>query len=116
MLKEKFKEYKKLTLIEKKIAARKHSAMNTKSKYSFPIMIILIVISYYIYEYVNNYILPVIILIAIIFYIIHEIKLRRWFNKNRIILTKKDFILYGTDYEIEKGCKNVKEKIRKIKR
>lgn len=109
------KKYKDLSYTEKKIASRMYSKQCKKSKFLFPLMILIIVVSYYTYEYITKLILPVLIAIAVILYIINSINVKKWFDKNNIKISKKDILIFGTNYEIEKSKEYAKEKIPQFK-
>ena len=109
------KKYKDLSYTEKKIASRMYSKQCKKSKFLFPLMILIIVVSYYIYEYITKLILPVLLVIAVILYIINSINVKKWFDKNNIKISKKDILIFGTNYEIEKSKEYAKEKIPRFK-
>ncbi|MEG1048181.1 MAG: hypothetical protein RSE48_01390 [Bacilli bacterium] len=111
------KKYKDLDFNEKKIASRMHAASSNQNRYSFPILIAIIIACYYISEYVNSYIVVPIIILAVTWYIAHEIQVKSWFDKNNIKITKKEIKLYGTELEIQKKLKELKDekKLSKLK-
>ena len=47
--------------------------------------------------------------------ILNSINVKKWFDKNNIKISKKDILIFGTNYEIEKSKEYAKEKIPQFK-
>lgn len=104
------KKYTELNKLEKKIAKRKYK--RTSSTFVFPVFISLIIIGYYLYEYVSNlFILPLVIIAILIFWYDNK-KTDKEFENLLVEIKKEDYIKYGYSFEIEGKVlnKNVKEK------
>lgn len=107
------KNYNELNKIEKKIAIRKYT--DPQSKFIFPIFISIIIIGYYLYEFVSNlFIIPLIVCSMLIFMLKNKRNIKELKNK-KIEITKEDYIKYGYSFELEKKKDNVskKEKVGK---
>ena len=103
------KKYNELNKLEKKIAIRKYKKNN--STFVFPVFISLIIIGYYLYEYVSNlFILPLIIISFLIFWYDKK-KTEKEFKNILVEIKKEDYIKYGYNFEIEK--KEVNKDVKK---
>lgn len=107
------KNFNELNKIEKKIAIRKYT--NPRSTFVFPIFISLIIIGYYLYEFVSNLFIIPLIICSLLVFIFKNKKIEKDLVNKEIELTKEDFIKYGYSFELEKKKENVskKEKVGK---
>lgn len=106
------KNFNELNKVEKKIAIRKYT--NPHNSFVFPIFIVLIIIGYYLYEYVSNLFIIPLIVCSILTFVLKDQKTKKELKNKVIELTKEDFIKYGYSFELEKKKENVKkEKVGK---
>lgn len=109
------KKYSELNKLEKKIAIRKYK--KTNSTFVFPIFISLIIIGYYLYEFVSNLFIIPLIVVAIAIFVFDKKKTEKEFKDILVEIKKEDYIKYGYNFEIkEKEVKKDVKKERKPKR
>lgn len=106
------KNFNELNKIEKKIAIRKY--YNSNNSFVFPLFISLIIIGYYLYEYVSHLFIFPLIIFSFLIFIFKDNSIKKKLKNENIKLTKEDYIKYGYTFELEMKEKNGKEKMEKV--